>query len=130
MSTDVARWWYLRSVVGSLVTNRGDSAMTDPLAVTLTIPELKALVADAVRDALGASQNDELIDQRASPLGVRRHGDAVRRRIAEGLPGATRIGRRWCLSRSALNEELARLGRVDPAAAPSAAERLRAELAR
>jgi hypothetical protein len=104
--------------------------MTAPLAVTLTIPELKALVAEAVRDALGGSQNNELIDQRASPLGVRRHGDAVRRRIAEGLPGATRIGRRWCLSRQALADELARLGRTEPAPQPSATDRLRAELAR
>lgn len=102
----------------------------DQLALTLTIEQLKALVADAVREALGASPSDDLIDQRSSPLGKRRHGDAVRRRIADGLHGATRIGRRWCLSRAALAEELARLGRAEPVTQPTAAARLRAELAR
>jgi hypothetical protein len=92
----------------------------------LTVAQLRELIANELR---GAESPDDLIDQRTSPLGKRRHGDAVRRRIAEGLHGAARIGRRWCLTTGALQEELARMGREPRGKSePSAADQLRAEL--
>ena len=78
-------------------------------AAGLTVDELRALVYEVVREAMaaGAMKSHGLIDQRLSPLGKRRHGEAVRRRIAEGLPGAAKIGRQFFLTQTALDEELA-----------------------
>lgn len=91
------------------------------LVVTMTVEQLKALISDAVRDALaGRAPPNAMVDQKTSPLGVRRHGDAVRRRLAAGEHGATRVGRRWLLSGAALTEELERLGRgLPPGAEPT-----------
>lgn len=61
--------------------------------------------------AEGTPVSDELVDQTASPLGCRRHCAAVRRRIKQGLPGATKVGRVHSLTRAALNEELAAVSR-------------------
>jgi hypothetical protein len=70
-----------------------------------------------------------LIDQAASPLGKKRHCAIVRRRLAEGLPGAAIIGRRHLLSADALEAELQRLSL--PTKKPKSAtvaDELRAEL--
>lgn len=54
---------------------------------------------------LWIAQRDE--NGRDSPLGRRNHCAAVRRRKAEGLDGAERVGKRYLLSPEALQEELA-----------------------
>jgi hypothetical protein len=78
------------------------------------LDELLDDLADRVAARLRAP--DQLVDQKGSPLGAKRHCAAVRRLMAEGDPGASRVGRRYLLSREALAAELARLGRP---AAPS-----------
>jgi len=105
---------------------------TDQLAVTLTVSQLRGVVADAVRQALTiAPSSNGMRDQRGSPLGPKRHAACVRRRLAAGEPGAARVGRRWLLSEAALAEELARLG-TEPDAEPSndPIAQLKADLAR
>lgn len=64
-------------------------------------------------------QNAALIDQHASDMSKKRHCAATRRRISQGLPGAFIDGRRFLLSREALEEELglgtrARLAKAVP----------------
>jgi hypothetical protein len=49
-----------------------------------------------------------MVEQAASPLGRRRHRDAVKRRVARGEHGAAIVGRKHLLSPEALGEELAR----------------------
>lgn len=44
--------------------------------------------------------------QKDSPLGRNRHCAAVKRRLAEGLEGASMIGRRCLLTPAALHEEM------------------------
>lgn len=53
----------------------------------------------------------QLIDQRASRLGSKRHCRAVRARIARGEPGASTVGRNYYLTAQAHDDELARLTR-------------------
>jgi hypothetical protein len=60
--------------------------------------------------------SDEWIPQDGSPLGNRRHCTAVRRRVAKGDLGAVVDGKRFLLSRGALQEEMRALGN-SPAAA-------------
>jgi len=71
-------------------------------------------VATHVVDRLRAGNEPGWIDQHASPLGPRRHCAAVRRRIAEGAPGAERAGRRLLLTPDALREELSRGSKKQP----------------
>ena len=52
-----------------------------------------------------------MIDQTRSPLGRRRHIAAVRRLVAAGKAGAAVVGRRYLLSREALDAEVARLSK-------------------
>ena len=49
-----------------------------------------------------------LVDQATSPLGGRKHRAAVQRRLREGKQGASIVGRRFFLTREALQEELER----------------------
>lgn len=56
----------------------------------------------------------EWIDQKASPLGRRRHINAVRRLVAEGADGARVVGRRYLLSANAIDAELGRVTRNAP----------------
>ena len=56
--------------------------------------------------------NDEWIPQQGSPLGNRRHCSAVRRRAQRGDLGAVVDGKRFLLSRAALQEEMMGLGKV------------------
>jgi hypothetical protein len=60
----------------------------------------------AAQDRANRSQ---WIDQAGSPLGPRRHHTAVRRRLAKGLGGAAKVGRKSLLSPDALAEELSGL---------------------
>ena len=46
------------------------------------------------------------LDQSESDLKPRKHIEAVRRRMADGLPGAKQDGRRYLLSPEAISEEL------------------------
>jgi hypothetical protein len=62
----------------------------------------------AERDA--PTEQDGWLDQHSpeAALGVRWHCRAVRRRRAEGKPGAAIEGRRYLLTREAMNEEILR----------------------
>lgn len=69
-----------------------------------------------------------MVAQGESPLGPRRHCNAVKRRVARHQPGAAIIGRRHLLSQEALREELAgtssaRALREEPADTPGNALR-------
>lgn len=70
------------------------------------IAELVRQVAAAVVAELRSGDAPGMVDQSASPLGRRRHMKAVRRRVAAGEPGAAHVGRRFMLSREALDAEL------------------------
>lgn len=65
-------------------------------------------IAERVASKLAADRASG-VDQHASDLGTRRHIAACRKRIAAGQHGASKVGRRFLLSRSALAEELERL---------------------
>ena len=73
-------------------------------------------LARALKDELRAGTDPDWIDQNISPLGNRRHCGAARRRISEGAGGAEQVGRRWLLTRAAIDEELARGRRKRPEA--------------
>ncbi|MEI9949473.1 MAG: hypothetical protein WDO74_10940 [Pseudomonadota bacterium] len=77
-------------------------------------------VATLVVDRLRAGTEPGWVDQHASALGPRRHCAAVRRRIAEGAPGAERAGRRLLLTPEALQEELSRGSKKRPKVDPEA----------
>ena len=70
----------------------------------------------------------DMVDQSKSPLGRRRHCNAVKRRIGNGEPGAARVGRRYLLTPDALTDELHRLGQGPPPKGESVADELRREL--
>jgi uncharacterized protein (DUF1684 family) len=74
---------------------------------------MPAIIAAAERvEEAEAAGHREWIDQSASPLGARRHINAVQRRIAAGDPSdAARVGRRWLLSRDAVAAELATISK-------------------
>lgn len=80
-----------------------------PSLVVLTPEDLEALVVRAVRRALTAAADDGMTPQSGSPLGPRRHCDAVKRRLAAGAGGAAKIGRRYLLTPAALQEELSQV---------------------
>lgn len=82
--------------------------MADP-RLALDLDAIADAIADRVVERLGGGAQ---IDQRGSPLGSRRHHEAVRRRLAAGKPGAAIVGRRHLLTREALDEELTRAGRA------------------
>lgn len=69
-----------------------------------------------------------MLDQTRSPLGNRRHCNAVKRRVAAGEPGAARVGRRYLLTPDALAEELHRLGKAPAPKSESTVDQLRREL--
>ncbi len=75
-------------------------------------------------------QRSDWPDQQTSPLGRKRHCAAVRRLIAEGSPGAAKVGRRHLLSPEELAAELQRVSRTRAKSekAASVADELRAEL--
>lgn len=79
---------------------------------------LAPYLARALRDELRAGTEPGWTDQHASPLGPRRHCAAARRRLAEGAPGAERVGRRLLLTPEALKEELARASKKRAKADP------------
>jgi hypothetical protein len=74
------------------------------------LEELADLMADRVVARLSADLPG-WVDQAGSPLGPRRHIEAVRRRVARGLGGASVVGRRYLLSPEAMAEELASVTR-------------------
>lgn len=92
-------------------------------------------VVELLRDQ--SSRTPSLVSQASSPLGNRRHCLAVRRRIAQDLPGASVVGREYLLTPQALEDELARLARLvragldrRPSPSPQALEDELARLAR
>lgn len=98
----------------------------------MTRDELSELVREAVRDALQKPRDSEwLFADDQCVLGKVQFGEAAQRRIKAGLRDAGRVGRRWTMTRAALADELANLGRtaaLPKQAEPSATEALRAEL--
>jgi hypothetical protein len=82
-------------------------------------------------ERLAAEQSQarhDWIDQRRSALGAKRHNAAVRRLLAQGLPGAAVVGRRHLLSTAAHAEELRRTPPNKKPKIPSLGDELRAEL--
>ncbi len=103
------------------------------LEVQATALEAQAATLRALAEQL-ATPTVDMLDQRHSPLGKRRHCAAVRRRIDDGQFGANIVGRKHLLSPDALAEEMAALNpaptRVQSnTTAPSIAEQLAAECA-
>lgn len=89
--------------------------------------ELVARVADGVAERLRAGES-KMIGQAASPLGSRRHCGAVKRRMAQGKPGAAIVGRRHLLSAEALADELQSAGGRRGAPLSATKSSVRAEL--
>lgn len=96
-------------------------------------PALMARVLRAAADECDAIEAEQQqaraswIDQRRSPLGAKRHCAAVRRLLADGLPGAAVVGRKHMLSAEALEAELQRTSNR-PRKPAGVADELRAEL--
>lgn len=74
--------------------------------MTDVFDELTTVVARKVVDELRGSTT--WVHQRESPLGRNRHCAAVRRRLAEGLDDAAKVGNRHLLTEAALREEMRR----------------------
>ncbi len=86
------------------------------------------VIRSIVRDELARQRESlELVDQAASPLGRRRHVRVARRLLEESDPRAGRAGKRYFLTRAAIEEELRRLGR-EQLAEVEAADEDRADL--
>jgi hypothetical protein len=77
--------------------------------IALSPEDLEAIVARAVRRALTSAADDGMVNQSGSPLGSRRHCNAVKRRLAVGAAGAAHVGRKYLLTQEALAEELSRI---------------------
>lgn len=90
-------------------------SLADAAQAHRTLAAFYEAQAAAQRPAQSAPQ---WIPQTRSPLGNRRHIAAVRRRLAAGEPGATQVGRKYLLTRDAMDQEL---GRVVASRRPSAA---------
>jgi hypothetical protein len=71
---------------------------------------LAAVLAPLVAAELRRQSSAEIVDQKASPLGPRRHCAIVRARMLRGDNGASIVGRRFYLTRSALDEEVRAVG--------------------
>lgn len=101
--------------------------MTDGDLIDALAERLAPKVAEILRREQRAP---ELVSQTDSPLGPRRHCAAVRRRMGAGEGGASKVGRRYLLTREALAEELHRLGQSEPQPRPEpdADEQLAQEL--
>lgn len=99
-----------------------------PEEIAAALEVLADVIADRVALRLLTDQHPDWVDQAASPLGPRRHRAAVTRRMNKNDPGAARIGRRYLLSREALNAELSAAGERKPETKPSVAEDLRSRL--
>lgn len=70
------------------------------------LDQIADAIAARVVDRLRAGEFAGLIDQSGSPLGPRRHCALARRLISAGDRRACRIGRRWLIERSAIEQEL------------------------
>lgn len=101
-----------------------------PLAA-LTCGQYVALERALQTAPSAAGQGDWLFsDSPGVPVGRRTFGVIVRDGIATGKPGFAKIGRRFAMTRAALDAALERLSREPQAktSTPDAADRLRAEL--
>lgn len=96
--------------------------------IALSPEDLETIVARAVRRALTDTAEAGMVTQSGSPLGSRRHCNAVKRRIAAGLPGAAKVGRRYLLSQDALAEELSRTSAATAHRPENPGAKLRSEL--
>ena len=85
--------------------------MSDPAPVlTIPIPDLAREIARHLADELRAGDTRDLIDQRGSPLGSRRHIAAIR---SGRIPGY-RIGRKWLARRDDVEQYAATLAGQAP----------------
>lgn len=77
------------------------------------MPADRFLDIDAIADAVEARLCQRMVAQRGSPLGARTHRKAVERRVEQNEGGAAIAGngRKFLLSRAALQEELDRATR-------------------
>lgn len=82
-----------------------------PTEVASALRVLAAWVESQATNANAGAPRVEWIDQKASPLGRRRHINAVRRLVAEGADGARIIGRKYLLTAEALEAELSHVTR-------------------
>lgn len=85
-----------------------------------TLDALARVLAPRVAEILRGADST-LISQNGSPLGPRRHCAAVRARVRRGELGASIVGRRFYLTRAALDEEIRAIGArvvVKPPAKP------------
>jgi hypothetical protein len=88
----------------------------DPLAALVAVlaPALRELVRAEVRAALpGAARDDELIPHVSWPTGRSRRGNAALGRSG-AIAGATRVGKTWLASRSAIAAWIAQHGAPPP----------------
>jgi hypothetical protein len=80
------------------------------------LAEAHARLAELYQRQAAANANDNAdkwISQRDSVLSSRRHINATRRRVSQGLPDARIVGRRYLLTQAAVDAELGHLtGRV------------------
>ena len=94
------------------------------------LDELADRLAPRLAERLRGGAASDLVDQSSSPLGNRRHIQAVRRRMAAGELGASKVGRRYLLNREALSEELQRSGVKPQKPAEPTSAGVRSELER
>lgn len=81
---------------------------------------LVELLADRIVDKWLERTDSRMIPQGVSPLGPRKHRDAVKRRVRNNEGGAaiTERGRKFLLTREALAEELRGRGKPEPPPEP------------
>jgi hypothetical protein len=100
--------------------------MSSAISAEEILEELVRRIARAVVAEMRADRTptDGWLDQHSTEaaFGVRWHCRAVRRRRAEGKPGAAIEGRRYLLTREAMNEEALRSGQRDKGV-PTTSER-------
>lgn len=99
-------------------------------ALDMLATELAERVAAKVVERLRGGADSEWVDQTTSPLGARRHCAIARRRLQRGESGASKLGRRWLLTREALAAELEHGNASPPSQQPPASSGVRAGLER
>lgn len=76
--------------------------MHDPLAESLR----RIIREEVARQLAEAHRADELLDQKRSPIGARRHIQLARRLIDRGDPRAIQAGRKYLVARGAILDTL------------------------
>jgi hypothetical protein len=83
------------------------AAQNQPNTAPAVLEELVRLIARAVVQELrSADAHNDMVDQTRSPLSAKKHCAIVRARVARGAGGAAISGRKYLITRAALQEEL------------------------